>query len=191
MVSRMLTKQPVLHARHIPTSRGQFDVFEALRQMSEQDSQFVYNASHKQFVKGELPNPRNRAENSRDEQVCDSILKLSPLVQCSCVCCLFFILAVYIPVSLLFMSSAERVEVYVRPYMDQVANRTLSILTNVDRSTVGANDMVQGAVSVSEMAVPAMQAAINQTAQLLTRVEQLAAHPVLQLSVESGTHLAR
>lgn len=182
----MLVKQPVLHARH--TRREEFDVFEALRQLSKTDNQIVYNASHKQLVKGKPFNARDRPENSCGEQVCDSILNLSPLVQCSCVCCLFFILAVYIPVSLLFMSSAERVEVYVRPYMDQVANHTLSILTNVDRSTVGANDMVQGAVSVSEMAVPAMQAAINQTAQLLTRVEQLAAHPVLQLSVESGTH---
>lgn len=185
----MLLKRPDPHARH--ALREELDVFELVRHLSKTHNQSIYPVSNEQLVKDSPFNQRDRAENSRGEQVCHSILNLSPLVQCSCVCCLFFILAVYIPVSLLFMSSAERVQVYVRPYIDQVANHTLSILTNVDRSTVGANDMVQGAVSVSEMAVPAMQAAINQTAQLLTRVEQLAAHPVLQLSIESGTHLAR
>jgi len=51
---------------------------------------------------------------------------------------------------------------------------------------VGVNDMANGAVSLTDQAVPALQLAMNQTAAMIKRLENLATHPVLQLSLAQG-----
>ena len=62
----------------------------------------------------------------------------------------------------------------------------MSILQHVDDSTIGASEMVDQAQSISDQAVPAMQLALNQTAQMIARLEKLAANPVLQISMTGG-----
>lgn len=72
------------------------------------------------------------------------------------------------------------------PYMGEAINHTMSILEHVDNSAVGASDMMQGAKTISDRAVPAIQLAINQTAAMIARLERLARNPVLQLSLQQG-----
>lgn len=69
------------------------------------------------------------------------------------------------------------------PYIVSIMNHTISILRNVDASSFGAADVVNGARSVSSTAVPALQSALNQTAIMLARLEKLAEHPVLRVSL--------
>ena len=69
------------------------------------------------------------------------------------------------------------------PYIVSIMNPTISILRNVDASSFGAADVVNGARSVSSTAVPALQSALNQTAIMLARLEKLAEHPVLRVSL--------
>lgn len=89
------------------------------------------------------------------------------------------------PALLLIDRRVGQAQEAVRPYMREVINHTLSILNHVDLSTIATNDVVNDARSISASATPAMQRAINQTERLLERVERLAEHPVLKLSLQS------
>ena len=73
-----------------------------------------------------------------------------------------------------------------KPYLMLAVNRTLSILQNVDQSSITANGMMDGARTISDKAVPAMERALNQTSAMITRLERLARNPVLQLSLQQG-----
>lgn len=85
-----------------------------------------------------------------------------------------------------FTSSAAEARDAMKPYFQQIVNHSMSILRNVDGSSVGAHDVINGARTVSNVAVPALQTALNQTSSMITRLEQLAQHPVLQLSLTQG-----
>ncbi len=65
-------------------------------------------------------------------------------------------------------------------------NHSISILEHIDKSSIGAEDIVEGARSVTNRAVPALQLALNQSAHMIERLEKLAQHPVLQLSLTQG-----
>jgi hypothetical protein len=86
-----------------------------------------------------------------------------------------------------FSSSLASAQTAMQPYFGEAINRTMSILHNVDDSSIGAADMVESAQTLTDRAVPAMQLALNQTAAMITRLEKLAANPVLQISMNSGT----
>ena len=73
-----------------------------------------------------------------------------------------------------------------RPFMVEMVNHTMSILSHADNSMVDVNDMADGAVGITNQALPAMQLALNQTSTMITRLEALAQHPVLQLSLAQG-----
>lgn len=63
----------------------------------------------------------------------------------------------------------------------------MSILLHADHSMIGVNDMANGAVSLTSQAVPALKLAMNQTAAMIARLEQLAKNPTIQLSLaQSG-----
>ena len=59
-----------------------------------------------------------------------------------------------------------------------------NVLTNADRSSVGAAQMISGVQSVTDLAIPAMRTALNQSILIIERLEALASHPVLQLSLK-------
>lgn len=75
---------------------------------------------------------------------------------------------------------------FARPLMQEAVDHTLSILTNADESMIGTHTIVSDATSFTHQAVPAMQLAMNQTSEMITRLERLAQHPVLQLSLTQG-----
>ena len=70
-----------------------------------------------------------------------------------------------------------------RPYIMDAVNHTLSILHNVDHSSMSAHEMADGARDLTAAAVPALQHALNQSAAIVDRLERLARNPVLQLSL--------
>ena len=85
-----------------------------------------------------------------------------------------------------FSATVEAATNAASPYFGEALNRTMSILQHVDDSTIGANEMVDQAQSISDQAVPAMQLALNQTAQMIARLERLAQSPVMQISLTQG-----
>lgn len=85
-----------------------------------------------------------------------------------------------------FTASVSTLRDTTRPYIEEMINHTMSILYNVDHSTVGAHDVVDGARSITASAVPALQHALNQSQAMINRLEELARHPVLQLSLGTG-----
>ena len=85
-----------------------------------------------------------------------------------------------------FSASVSAMQNAASPYFGEALNRTMSILQHVDDSTIGANEMVDQAQSISDQAVPAMQLALNQTAQMIARLERLAQSPVMQISLTQG-----
>jgi len=86
-----------------------------------------------------------------------------------------------------FSSSVAAMREATKPYMMEAINHTMSVLTHLDQSSISANDVVDGARVVTNQAVPALQTALNQTSAMITRLEALARHPVLQLSLAQGT----
>lgn len=83
-------------------------------------------------------------------------------------------------------SSVAQARDSARPFILEAVNHTMSILMHADNSMVGTNTMVDGAASITNQAVPALQLAMNQTAAMISRLEALAEHPVLQLSLTQG-----
>ena len=74
-----------------------------------------------------------------------------------------------------------------KPYFEELVNHTVSILRNVDSSSIGAHEVVDGARAVTNSAVPALQTALNQSALMITRLEALARNPVLQISMGTSS----
>ncbi len=72
-----------------------------------------------------------------------------------------------------------------RPYMVDAVNHTLSILHNIDHSSISAQEMADGARDLTSSAVPAIQHALQQSAAIVDRLEKLARNPVLQLSLQN------
>jgi len=84
-----------------------------------------------------------------------------------------------------FTSSVTEARDLSRPYIMEAVNHTLSILHNIDHSTVSAHEMADGARDLTAAAVPALQHALNQSALIVDRLERLARNPVLQLSLQN------
>lgn len=80
-------------------------------------------------------------------------------------------------------SGVSAVQMAASPYFGKAINRTMSILQHVDDSSIGASNMVEGAQAITNLAVPTMQLALNQTAAMILRLERLAANPVMQISL--------
>ena len=85
-----------------------------------------------------------------------------------------------------FTSSVTDVRDISRPYIMEAINHTLSILHNVDHSSMSAHMMADGALDLTATAVPALQHALNQSAAIVDRLERLARNPVLQLSLNAA-----
>lgn len=69
------------------------------------------------------------------------------------------------------------------PFLQKSMSRTNNILNNLDQASEGTRDMVAGVSSVANVAVPALQYALNESKLMLTRLERLTHHPVVQLSL--------
>lgn len=82
-----------------------------------------------------------------------------------------------------FSEGMTALQTAAQPYFGDAVNHTMSILHNVDQSTIGANEMVTSAQTITDRAVPAMQTMMNQTEKMLSRLEKLAANPVMQISL--------
>ena len=66
------------------------------------------------------------------------------------------------------------------PYVTNALNHTMSILDHVDTS---ASDVVQ----LTQATVPALRGAMEQATQIVGRLESLAAHPVLRMTIGEDT----
>lgn len=86
-----------------------------------------------------------------------------------------------------FTSGVAQMRDLTRPYAIDAINHTLSILHNVDHSTISAHEMADGARDLTAAAVPALVHALNQSSMIVDRLERLAQNPVLQLSLNTGT----
>ena len=107
----------------------------------------------------------------------------SSLTLCAAVALWTVIIGVVFIMYWQFSASLSAVQAATAPYFGEAINHTMSILHNVDESTIGANEMVESAQTITDQAVPAMQLALNQTAAMITRLEKLAANPVMQISL--------
>ena len=83
-----------------------------------------------------------------------------------------------------FVHSVSDTREVAMPFVLKALNHTLNVLTNADRSSVGAAQMISGVQSVTDLAIPAMRTALNQSILIIERLEALASHPVLQLSLK-------
>lgn len=110
----------------------------------------------------------------------------STITLCAAVSLWFLIIAVIGVMYWQFTSSVVDVRDAARPFIMEAVNHTMSILMHADQSMVGANTMVDGASTITNQALPALQLAMNQTSAMITRLEALAQHPVLQLSLTQG-----
>lgn len=107
----------------------------------------------------------------------------SSLTLCAAVALWTVIIAVVFMMYWQFSATMASMQTATAPYFREAINRTMSILANVDESTIGAHDMVDSAQSITDQAVPAMQLALNQTSAMIARLEKLAANPVMQISL--------
>ena len=70
-----------------------------------------------------------------------------------------------------------------RPYVHRALNHTMHILNNADASSADMATAVADVAALTHDTVPAMERALNQTSAIVARLEALAAHPVLQVSL--------
>ena len=83
----------------------------------------------------------------------------------------------------------DHVRVAAMPYVGEALNHTMNIMRNADTTTSGLVGTLDDVSHVTQAAVPAMEKALNQTSAMVTRLERLVAHPVLQVRLgtdESG-----
>lgn len=74
-------------------------------------------------------------------------------------------------------------DVAARPYVAEALNTTMRIVGNADVSSAQILHALSDVATLTQSTVPAMQNAINQTSSIVTRLESLATHPVLRLSL--------
>lgn len=70
-----------------------------------------------------------------------------------------------------------------RPFVSEAVNHTLSILTRVDEGVLAGSEMAASARGVTDVALPALSHALNQSAQIVDRLERLANNPVLHIQL--------
>lgn len=71
------------------------------------------------------------------------------------------------------------------PYIHRVLNTTMHILSNADMSSDGIAGTMGDVRTLTRTTVPAVERVLNQTNVIVSRLEALAAHPVLRLSIGS------
>ena len=103
----------------------------------------------------------------------------SAITLCAALCLWFMVLVVLGAMYWTATSSVAVMRDAARPFFLEAVNHTLSVLRHADSSTLGVTNVV-------DSAVPALQAAMNRSSELLARMEALSQHPVLQLSLTQG-----
>lgn len=69
------------------------------------------------------------------------------------------------------------------PYIGELANHTLSTLTHADETATMASDMMADGKLLSSSALPAMLDALNKSQHMVERLERIAAHPTVKVSL--------
>jgi hypothetical protein len=75
------------------------------------------------------------------------------------------------------------VEDLVGPYMSRAANVTLNILSNADATTKSVRFAAESGEQVVSTSLPQMFTALNATRDVVGRMERLAAHPVVKVTL--------
>lgn len=73
------------------------------------------------------------------------------------------------------------------PYLGDLANHTLSTMTHADQTALLAEGVLGDGKLLSGSAVPAMMRALNESQAIVARLERLAAHPTIRLSLGDGS----
>ena len=103
-------------------------------------------------------------------------------------CCLTLgvVVAGFVGVGLMWYeatTTVNEIREATRPYVHQVLNHTMNIMDHADESSAGMSVAMSDVVEITHTTVPAMQLALNQTSEIVRRLERLAQHPVLRLSL--------
>lgn len=105
-------------------------------------------------------------------------------VTCCLLCCVTSLwVGAFITVGILYTqanSMFASMSMAATPYVTNALNHTMSILDHVDTS---ASDVVQ----LTQATVPALRGAMEQATQIVGRLESLAAHPVLRMTIGEDT----
>lgn len=69
------------------------------------------------------------------------------------------------------------------PYIGELANHTMSTLQHADETATMASDMMADGKMLSSTALPAMLDALNKSQHMVDRLERIAAHPTVKVSL--------
>ena len=69
------------------------------------------------------------------------------------------------------------------PYIGELANHTMSTLQHADETATMASDMMADGKMLSSSALPAMLDALNKSQHMVDRLERIAAHPTVKVSL--------
>jgi hypothetical protein len=116
----------------------------------------------------------------------ERISSASAIVVCAAVALWFLVIIIIFIMYWQFTSSVATIRNTAEPFVLEAVNHTMSILFHAEHSMLDVNSMSKGASAIASQAVPAMQLALNQTSAMIARLEVLARHPVLQLSIGQG-----
>ena len=94
---------------------------------------------------------------------------------------ILFLLCVY--VGWLVRGGLLRTVEVVMPVMDQLVNHTVGLLANADAASAHVRTAAHSGEVISATALPQVMGALNATQQIVARLEALARHPVVQLSL--------
>lgn len=91
----------------------------------------------------------------------------------------FLIFMLYFNVSSTWSAYKEEL----RPHVHELANHLANVLRNVDSATNSANHMLVEADSLEHSVVPALAHAVNDSASVIHKMEEISRNPVLRLSL--------
>jgi hypothetical protein len=111
---------------------------------------------------------------------------LSATALAAAVCLWISVLVLLVGGYWLVSSSITSAQSAAQPYIAVALNHSLSILSHIDDSTIGANDVVNSARAVTSAAVPALESALNRSATMVARLETLLHNPTIRLSMGEG-----
>lgn len=86
----------------------------------------------------------------------------------------------------LYFSMADGINSYkaeLRPHIHELATHVSNVLTNIDSVTESARSMLSNANTFESGIIPQVSHAVNDTARIIERMQQISEHPVLQLSL--------
>ena len=138
---------------------------------------------HREIIYDGVSHPIVELGTQKEAKYITSYTAVSILV-CSGVSLWLFALLALAGMTWAFVHSVSDTKDVAMPFVLKALNHTLNVLTNADRSSLGAVQMISGMQSVTDLAIPAMRTALNQSIAIIERLEALASHPVLQLSLK-------